>query len=332
MNSSFDPSPGYALEARPRRFPWLHLLLFLATCLSTISIGALLMAEFNGIPTETVIQEISERPWTILRGWPFALTIMTFLFAHEMGHYLTCRYYGIDATLPYFIPFPSLVGTMGAFIKIRSPIFDRRSLLDVGIAGPIAGFVIAVAALTISMGYGRFVEVEELNNSILLGEPLVFKVIAFATGMRPPAGMDVYMHPVSFAAWFGFLATALNLLPAAQLDGGHVTYAIFLGRHRWISIAVVATLVPLAIFYWAGWWVWVVLLLLLRLRHPPTIDDSIPLQRRHYVLGWIGLAMLILCFTPAPFALEAPDQLDEPAGHGVVSHPTAQPVPYRSTF
>ena len=228
---------------------------------------------------------------------------MSILFAHEMGHYLTCRYYGIDASLPYFIPFPNPVGTMGAFIKIRAPIQDRGSLLEVGVAGPIAGFVVAVAALALSMGHARFVTPETLETGILLGEPLIFKLVEYLAGMTPPEGMDTFLHPVSFAAWFGFLATALNLLPAAQLDGGHMTYALFRNHHKRISLAVVVILVPLAIFYFTGWFVWIVLLLVLRLGHPPTMDDSIPLRPRHTVLGWIGLAMLILCFTPAPFTL-----------------------------
>jgi membrane-associated protease RseP (regulator of RpoE activity) len=232
---------------------------------------------------------------------PFCIAIMSILFSHEMGHYLTCRYYGIDASLPYFIPFPNPVGTMGAFIKIRSPIPDRASLLEVGIAGPIAGFVVSVAALAVSMGYGRFVSPATVEGGIQLGEPLIFKAVQYLLGMTPPAGMETYMHPVSFAAWFGFFATALNLLPAAQLDGGHVIYAIFRRYHRWISISVVAVLLPLAIFYWVGWGVWIVLLLVLRLYHPPTLDDDAPIQPRHIALGLIGLALFILCFTPAPF-------------------------------
>lgn len=302
MNSSFDSASEVLLDTRPRKFPWLNVVLFLATCGSTLFIGALLMSDFNG-QIERIFPDLWLHPLTLLRGLPFSAAVMSILFAHEMGHYLTCRYYGIDATLPYFIPFPNPVGTMGAFIKIRSPIYDRGSLLDVGIAGPIAGFVVAVAALVLSMGYSRFVVLQDLQGGLMLGEPLIFKIVAFLTGMRPPEGMDVYMHPVSFAAWFGFLATALNLLPAAQLDGGHVIYALFRGYHTWISRAVVALLVPMAIFYWSGWWVWVFLLLLLKLRHPPTIDDSVPLKRRHIILGWTGLVMLILCFTPAPFVL-----------------------------
>jgi membrane-associated protease RseP (regulator of RpoE activity) len=300
MDSSFNPAVSTLSEVRPRVFPWVNLVLFIATCLSTLLMGTLLMLEFEGMDIEQLWH-----PSSLLLGLPFCVTVMSILTAHEMGHYLTCRYYGIDASLPYFIPVPLLnpIGTMGAFIKIRAPIRDRASLLEVGVAGPIAGFIVAVAALCLSMGQSRFVVPETLKGGILLGEPLIFRAVEYISGMTPPAGMDTYMHPVSLAAWFGFLVTALNLLPAAQLDGGHITYALFRSYHRWISVAVVAILLPLAIYYWIGWGLWVIVLLVLRLYHPPTLDDSIPLSSRHTVLGWIGLAILILCFTPAPFTI-----------------------------
>ena len=297
MDSSFNPAVPYLSAVRPRKFPWVNVALFIATCFSTLLMGSLLMMGFNGMSPSTGIWD----PANLVLGLPFSLAIMSILFAHEMGHYLTCRYYGIDASLPYFIPFINPVGTMGAFIKIRAPIQNRAALLEVGVSGPIAGFVVAVAVLIISMPYARFVSPETLEDGILLGEPLIFKAIEYVAGMTPPEGMDTYLHPVSFAAWFGFLATALNLLPAAQLDGGHITYALFRSYHRWISVGVIAILIPLAILYFAGWWVWIVVLLMLRLNHPPTLDDSLPLRRRHAILGWIGLILLILCFTPAPF-------------------------------
>jgi len=301
MNSRFDPATGFFIDAKPRTFPWLNVILFLVTCLSTMFVGVFLMADFRGIELDVAYGLLKAQPSTLLTGLPFSLAIMSILFAHEMGHYLTCRYYGIDASLPYFIPFPNPVGTMGAFIRIRAPIYDRGSLLEVGVAGPIAGFVVAVFALAISMGQGRFVVPETLGEGISLGEPLIFKIVEYVMGMTPPPGMDTYMHPVGFAAWFGFLATALNLLPAAQLDGGHITYSMFRRYHKWISWGVVLTLLPLAIFYWPGWFVWIVLLLILKLKHPPTINDEIPLRPRQIALGVTGFVLLILCFTPAPF-------------------------------
>jgi len=294
MNSRFDPATGFLIEARPRPFPWLNVLLFLLTCLSTTFVGALLAADFEGIDPEV----FWSHPSMWLTGLPFCLAIMGILFAHEMGHYLACCYYGIDASLPYFIPFPSIVGTMGAFIRIRSPFYDRASLLEVGVAGPIAGFVVACFVLVISISQGRFVAYDPQTS---MGEPLIFKFLAYQLmGMTPPPGMDIWLHPVSFAAWFGFLATALNLLPAAQLDGGHITYALFRGYHKWVSWGVILALVPLAVFYSMTWLVWIILLLLIKLRHPPTIDDDIPLRQRQLALGVIGYVMLALCFTPTP--------------------------------
>jgi membrane-associated protease RseP (regulator of RpoE activity) len=293
MDSSFNPAMDLLNEVKPRKLPWLNIVLFVATCLSTLFVGGFLMADFNGISAS----EILARPQALLQGWSFALAIMTILFSHEMGHYLACRYYGIDASLPYFIPFPSIAGTMGAFIRIRSPFLNRGSLLVVGVAGPIAGFVVAVAAFASSIRLARFVVP---GSGLTLGEPLIFKAVEYLMGMTPPQGMDSYLHPVSFAAWVGFLVTALNLLPAAQLDGGHITYALFGKYHKRISWAVVAVLLPLAIFYWFGWFLWIGILLVIKLRHPSTLHDSVPLQRHHVILGWVALLLLILCFMPAP--------------------------------
>jgi membrane-associated protease RseP (regulator of RpoE activity) len=261
-------------------------------------VGAFGAADFQGIGADAALQTFRSHPSALLSGLPFCLAIMGILFAHEMGHYLVCCYYGIDASLPYFIPFPSLVGTMGAFIRIRSPFRDRGSLLEVGVAGPIAGFIVACFVLIISIRHGHFAEPAQ---GATLGEPLIYKLVAYVMGINPPAGMDYYLHPISFAAWFGFLATALNLLPAAQLDGGHIAYALFRRRlHKWISGGVVIALVPLAIFYFASWLLWIIILLILKLRHPPTIDDDIPLNSRQVALGVIGFVLLALSFTPAP--------------------------------
>jgi membrane-associated protease RseP (regulator of RpoE activity) len=304
MDRSFNPAIPDIIEARPHRFPWVNVVLFAATCASTSFVGAFLMASFRDDSWEHFTDGVLHHPLgLLLSGLPFSMAIMSILFSHEMGHYLTCRYYGIDASLPYFIPFPTLVGTMGAFIRIRAPIRDRGSLLEMGIAGPIAGFIVAVAVLMISIPYGRFVDPATMQGGFQVSDPLILKLTQHLLGVTPPQGMDTYMHPASLAAWFGFFVTALNLLPAAQLDGGHVIYAIFPRHHRWISFSVAALLIPLAIFYWVGWGLWIVILLILRLYHPPTVNNEAPIQTRHIVLGLIGLALFILCFTPAPFVL-----------------------------
>jgi len=304
MDNTFNPSAEILFEEAPQqKFPWVNVVLFALTCLSTAVVGAFLMASFQNTFTDftAFFRSIFRSPLTLVNGLPFSLAIMTILLAHEMGHYLTCRYYGIDATLPYFIPAPTLVGTMGAFIRIKSPIQHRAALLEVGIAGPIAGFVLAVPALLIALAKSGFTTVSPSASSVMLGEPLIFKAMELITGKMPPPGMEINLHPIGFAAWFGFFATALNLLPVGQLDGGHVSYALFRGIHKRISEAFVFTLIPLGIFYWPGWLLWSVVLLLIGLRHPVTLDDSIPLTQRHQWLGWIGLTIFVFCFTPIPF-------------------------------
>ncbi len=324
MSSSFEPLDGAPrqrddvpselaqiadtvfLEERPERFPWLNVVLFLVTCLSTLVVGAVQMDAFTntiGNRAGGLFGEILRSPSLLLAGLPFCLAIMTILLAHEMGHYLACRYYGISASLPYFIPFPSIIGTMGAFIRIRSPIHHRSALLDVGVAGPIAGFVLAIPALVIAMPLSRMQVLDGTEGFFTLGEPLIFKLIAAVMGMTPPEGMDLMIHPIGLAAWFGFFATAMNLLPVGQLDGGHIAYALFGRFHKRVSQGFLFTLVPLGIFYWQGWLLWTAILLFIGLRHPVTMDDSAPLSRRHVWLGWIALAMLILCFTPMPFSI-----------------------------
>src|SRR5438128_9875732 len=304
MDNTFNPSAEILFEEAPQqKFPWVNVALFALTCFTTVVMGAFLMASFNNTFTDfsAFFREIFRSPSIFVNGLPFSLAIMSILLAHEMGHYLTCRYYGIQATLPYFIPAPTLVGTMGAFIRIKSPIQHRAALLEVGIAGPIAGFVLAIPTLMIALAKSGFTTIDPSASGFELGEPLIFKAMEAFMGKMPPPGIEINLHPIGIAAWFGFFATALNLLPVGQLDGGHVSYALFRGIHRRISEAFVFILIPLGIFYWQGWLLWSVVLLLIGLRHSVTLDDSIPLSKRHSRLGWIGLAMFVLCFTPMPF-------------------------------
>jgi membrane-associated protease RseP (regulator of RpoE activity) len=264
-----------------------------------------MMIAFDGresVFRQGVIAGLREDPSLLLDGAPFSLALIAILLAHEMGHYLTCRYYRIQATLPYFIPAPTLVGTFGAFIRIRSPIHHRAALLEVGIAGPIAGFLVALPVLAWSMTLARHVpsDSELVRGGLTLGDPLIFTLTEWLLGAGGPPGTETYLHPIGFAAWVGFLVTALNLLPVGQLDGGHVAYALSRRGHAIVSRVFLLALVLMGVFFWPGWFVWALLLLLLGVRHPPTVDDSRPLQRRHAVLGWIALAMFVLCFTPTP--------------------------------
>ena len=196
----------------------------------------------------------------LLLGLPFSLTLMLILLAHEMGHYLYCVKYRVDATLPFFIPFPSLIGTLGAFIRIRAPLRSRKILFDIGIAGPIAGFAVALPVLIFSLGKSHIAPFGQAIPRIDLGYPLIFHLVRKLFIALGAAGSitnvpltRIYLHPVAVAAWVGMFATSLNLLPGGQLDGGHIIFAVSPRAHRAVSRLTILALVPLALFCWTGW-------------------------------------------------------------------------------
>ena len=297
----------------PKRRYWLHIVLFLATVLSTLAIGARLQYDFNRNIWPFSDDE-NFLPWTwALSDWhrlwlgvPFSLCLLGILTAHEMGHYVLCLRRKVFATWPFFIPFPSLIGTMGAFIRIRSPIRSRRDLFDIGIAGPIAGFIVAVPVLIFSLLASKPLTIApEKNSWPVLGYSLIFKVahhILAATGSHAAiAQMDVsqiYLHPTAVAAWVGMFATALNLIPGGQLDGGHIVFGIRPRAHRSVSLIAIIALLPLAWFYWAGWLLWAVVLRL-TWRHPD-VPNWPGLDGKRKLLAVFALVMLILTFTYAP--------------------------------
>jgi membrane-associated protease RseP (regulator of RpoE activity) len=289
--------------ARPERV-WLHVLLFLLTLFTTTVVGAGLAHTFQAnrpVDLEeefTVISSLWNHPGILLEGLPFSLTLLTILLAHELGHYITCLRHGIDASLPYFLPAPTLIGTFGAFIRIRSPIYTRRALFDVGVAGPIAGFVLVVPALTAGLLMSRILPGVGTHGDFVFGTPLLLRLLeaVFFPGV---AAADISLHPVARAAWVGILATALNLLPIGQLDGGHILYSFFGERHKLLSRVFIAALIPMGIFYYWGWLGWAVVLGFFGLRHPVICDES-DLGIKRVWLGWLALAMFILCFTLAP--------------------------------
>ena len=299
----FDVS--FTLPVRRRKFQsrlWLHLLLLALTIVSTTLVGALHYASF--------LEEFSTHrvtfDWALAaHGFWYSCTLLAILGAHEMGHYLLCRYYNVDATLPYFIPAPILLtGTLGAVIKIREAFPTRRILFDIGVAGPIAGFVVLVPALFFGMTMSNVVPAPTEGNLLFLGEPLLFKLASYLVIGPVRDGYTINMHPVVFAAWFGMLATALNLLPFGQLDGGHITYAT-LGR--WsvpISLVTVGSAVVMTAFVSVSWLVMAVMmvamLFVLGPRHPRVIDEVEPLGPERYAIAIFALVMLILCFTPVP--------------------------------
>lgn len=318
MSQSFDPQPvepyvtlsleDYVIPAPPRPKYWLHGLLLVCTVFTTLVVGTQLAHAFSlDQPIDLSLNfflTIFFHPSILLAGVPFSFTLLIILLSHEMGHYIACKYYRIEATLPYFIPAPTLIGTLGAFIRIKSPITDRKALFDIGVAGPLAGFVFAVPAMVLSLMYSRIVPTgPPTGGSIVFGDPLIFKFIERMIGMNVPAGYDVYLHPVGFAAWVGIFATALNLLPIGQLDGGHILYSLIGKRHLLLSRIFTAILIPLGLIYWSGWLVWAVIMLVLGTRHPRLLDDAVRLGPGRRWVAFASLIIFILCFTAAPFTI-----------------------------
>ena len=245
-----------------------------------------------------------------LRGAWFSVPVLAILGCHELGHYLACRYYDVDASLPFFLPFPlAFSGTLGAFIRIREPIPSKRMLFDIGIAGPIAGFVITVPALIIGIAMSTTGPIPHGVMGQELGEPLLLKLVARLVWGQLPTDFQVNWHPIAFAAWFGMLATALNLFPIGQLDGGHISYAVLGRKSSRVTIVMLACAVSL-IYFSISWAVWSGLLLVMLFvfgpHHPRTFDENVPLDSGRRWLALFAILMFVLCFTPAPIG---PEQL-----------------------
>lgn len=281
---------------------WLSPALFLATLVSTMWVGSQHHAGF-------LSDVASTRPAPVfLQGAWYSLTILAILGVHELGHYYACRYYRIDASLPYFLPAPFLAGTVGAFIRIRQRIPTKAMLFDIGAAGPIAGFVVAVPALFGGLLLSRVTPLPENDPGlIMLGEPLLFKAAAWLIWGELPTDHTIVLHPMGFAAWFGLLATALNLFPIGQLDGGHIAYAALGSRSTAVTLGGAAVVVGLT-FFSLSWLVWAVLtvtmLVVFGPRHPRTLDDHVPLDSRRRWIALATAAIFVLCFTPAPIRLD----------------------------
>jgi membrane-associated protease RseP (regulator of RpoE activity) len=235
-------------------------------------------------------------------GVVYSIAIMTILLAHEMAHYFVSRRYGVSATLPYFIPFPlSPFGTFGAVIKMRGTITNKKALFDIGIAGPLAGFVLSVPCAYIGIKLSSTVKVAPSAHPLTLGEPLLLKFFEWLTFGNLPAGYDVLIHPLGFAGWVGLFITALNLLPIGQLDGGHIIYATFGHKSRHVHRILITLLVLFSLFYNAGWLVLVALLVVFGLGHPDPLDPWTPLDGKRKLLALLMLVVFVLSFVPAPF-------------------------------
>jgi membrane-associated protease RseP (regulator of RpoE activity) len=308
-----EPAPSVVWQPRPKFQDrvWLHVLLLALTIGTTTLAGADHWLSFSLEPSDMLRVRFDAS--LLLHGLWFSGTVLIILGCHELGHYFACRYYDVDASLPFFIPLPiPLTGTMGAFIRIREPIPQKRMLFDIGIAGPLAGFAMAVPLLFIGVWMSRIVpdyNPADLPPGLIsysLGEPLLYKLASAVVWGNVPAGHSLNMHPVAFGAWFGLLATALNLFPIGQLDGGHISYAVLGRRSTYVTFASVAVAMGLAWFA-NSWIVWtfltIVMLVVFGPHHPRVFDEHVPLDRRRLFLAAFAAVMLVLCFTPAPIRL-----------------------------
>jgi len=274
---------------RARQNWMMHLVLFCVTVLTTLLVGTL---REGGDPLVN--------PAELALGVPFSAAIMLILLVHELGHFFAARYHGMDVTLPYFIPLPPpfIFGTGGALIKMRSPMYNRRMLLDVGAAGPIAGFLVSVPLLVIGLVHSQWTQFPP--QYFVTGESLLFSwLVDLIVGVRPE-GAFLQMSSLAFAGWIGFFVTAMNMMPIGQLDGGHIAYALFGKRHTQIAYVIFFVMLVLG-FLWPGWIFWAVLILLfIRVKHPPIIDESVTLDPKRKLVGAVTLLIFILTFMPQP--------------------------------
>jgi len=272
-----------------RRLP---AILFVATFMTTTVAGAL----------QQGVNPLAD-PLAIPRGLPFSITLMAILIVHEMSHYLASRVHGVPSTLPFFIPAPSIIGTFGAVIQMKGAIWDRRALFDIGASGPIGGFVLALPALVAGFAMSAVVPAVGGEGGFVLGDSLLVSFVGRLTLGELPPGAGVVLHPVAFAGWIGMFVTSLNLLPVGELDGGHISKALFPARSDAIARFAHIALFILGVFYWEGWLFWALLLMFLGVRHPPVLLPHIALDERRRKVGFVAIAIFILTFVPVPFKL-----------------------------
>jgi membrane-associated protease RseP (regulator of RpoE activity) len=290
---------------RPRW--WLHVLLFVLTLGTSTFMGAIF---YGWTPVELAQLgwiRLMVHPTFVGEGLKFAIPLLSILFAHEMGHYIAAKRHGLLTTPPFFLPMPVPMpfspGTLGAVMRIKQPITTRAQLLDIGAAGPIAGFIVAFPTLLVGLALSQVREYPHEAPLVYFSEPLLFKALArgvFFPGLT--GNEDIMLHPVAWAAWWGLLVTALNLLPFFQLDGGHIAYALFGEGHRRWARRLLAGFVFLTAF-WPGWALWAAILVLVGPEHPRILYEHEPLDRRRTIIGWVAIAIFILCFSYAPIQL-----------------------------
>jgi membrane-associated protease RseP (regulator of RpoE activity) len=299
------PRARWAARERPRYALAIALFVLAFLCATTLGPILLMASHANGRPnlapilTPRVAARVWGDPALLSLGLAFSLPLLGILLAHEMGHYVACRRYGIPATLPYFLPVPAMLGTAGAFIRIKAPIRSKRELFDVGFAGPAAGFVALLPFLFLGIARSRVAAIPAGSSLLVPGRCLAIQAATLLFHRPLDAGEVLNLHPFALAAWFGLLATALNLLPLSQLDGGHILYAALGRRQRrlalpiWIALALGGTL-------WLGWLLWCGIVLAMGLRHPPVVDEWTPLDGKRRALAVVALVLFLLAFMPVP--------------------------------
>jgi membrane-associated protease RseP (regulator of RpoE activity) len=320
-----EPIDAWRPAPQPWRIPRVNRVLFILTLLTTTMAGADSAGAFVTLraPLQSLIN--------LGAGLSYSIPAMAILLAHEMGHYLTSRRHGVEATLPYFIPdfiftvplaiFPVLftvplllVGTFGAFIRMKTPPRTRRAMFEIGAAGPWAGFLVALVAVILGLKLSKITPLDTAAGGFNLGNSIIFWSVSRVVLGVDPNAVNVDLHPIAFAGWFGLFLTALNLLPVGQLDGGHVVYSLLGGRaHRIVSRLVWAgtalmVVVPYALGYefWFGWLIWFVLVFFLGLGHPATADTHTPLTGNRRIMAWATVALFIGTFSPVPISFVPP--------------------------
>jgi len=270
----------------------INIVLFIATIFTTLLVGTL---NRGGNPFTNFKD--------IFLGIPFSFSLLLILTGHELGHYFTSKHYGVSVTLPYFLPIPHpLIGTMGAFIRIKSILPNRRALIRIGAMGPIIGFILAIPITIIGISLSK-VAIVSGTDGLPLGSSLLFKILSGIIHPNIPQGYDLVLHPMAFAGWLGFFVTALNLLPLGQLDGGHIAYAVFGKYRKYVMIAIIATMAVLGVF-WPGWFFWILLIFIFGLRHPPSQNEIMPLRTSDKIISALALLVFILAFIPIPFPIK----------------------------
>lgn len=311
-----DPFPAFLYTQPPPRPKFQHrygrhLLFFLLTLFTTSFTPAWLALSAGINPLPLFSLEV------FTHGLWYSIPVLTILSAHEFGHYFACRYHNVDATLPWFIPAPlPLTGTFGAVIRIREAFPSKRALFDIGVAGPLAGFVALLPFLYWGMTRSTVVPIP--SEGLYFGEPLLWKLMQYLHFGRLPEGMELAIDQVGFAAWWGMLATALNLFPVGQLDGGHITYAVLGRRSTRVSLAALTCLVGLTVFASTSWLVWTILIVVMMgmtgPHHPRVWDEDVPLNRERLIVAGLAVIVFVLCFTPTPIEIHDLVRGTEPAG------------------